>query len=91
MKAFTGGGTGPKLYPVAVKCNKCGEILTTQVNMGNDLSVEYKPDGTPESFNCRKVIIGSGRCFQSIEVILQFDSRRNLKEKEIHGGTFVEE
>lgn len=87
-----GGGTGgPGLYPVRVKCNRCGEILTAHVNMANDLSVEYGSSGSPQSYSCRKIIQGSGRCFQTVEVILQFDSHRTLKEKEIHGGTFVEE
>jgi hypothetical protein len=90
-KAFSGGGNVPRQYPLSVKCRKCGEILTAHINLANDLSVEYKPDGTPESFTCRKIIQGSGRCFQAVEVILRFDSRRNLTEKEIHGGTFVEE
>ena len=58
--------------------------------MANDLSVEYGPTGNPQSYSCRKVLMGSGRCFQSIEVVLKFNSRRSLQEKEIHGGKFVE-
>ncbi|MGB7539801.1 MAG: hypothetical protein WBM17_14760 [Anaerolineales bacterium] len=77
-------------YPISVRCNRCGEILTARVNMANDLSVEYAPNGNPQSYACRKVLMGGGRCFQSIEVILKFDSRRSLQEKEIHGGKFVE-
>jgi hypothetical protein len=86
-----GGAGGPKLYPIKVQCNRCGEILTAKVNMANDLSVEYGSSGSPQSYSCRKIIQGSGRCFQTIEVVLQFDSHRALKEKEIHGGKFVEE
>ena len=93
LNAFSGGSgmEGSMLYPVKVKCNRCGEILTARVNLANDLSVEYSPSGSPQSFACRKIIQGSGRCFQTIEVVLRYDSRRTLKEKEIHGGTFVEE
>ncbi len=90
LKSFSGGSPIPA-YPISVRCNRCGEILTARVNMANDLSVEYGPTGNPESYSCRKVLMGSGRCFQSIEVILKFDSRRSLKEKEVHGGKFVEE
>ncbi len=89
MKSFS--GESPKFYPLSVKCNRCGEILTAQVNMANDLSVEYNATGNPQSYSCRKVLLGSSRCFQSIEVVLKFDSRRSLQEKEIHGGTFVAE
>jgi hypothetical protein len=93
VKALSGGGGtgGLGLYPVRVKCNRCGEILIAHVNMANDLSVEYGSSGSPQSYSCRKIIQGSGRCFQTIEIILQFDSHRTLQEKEIHGGTFVEE
>jgi hypothetical protein len=37
------------------------------------------------------ISVQCNRCFQSIEVILKFDSRRSLKEKEVHGGKFVED
>ena len=89
LKSFA--GDGPRMYPLAVKCKRCGEVLTAQVNMANDLSVEYDASGSIQSYSCRKVLVGSGRCFQSIEVRLTFDARRSLKEKEIRGGTFVEE
>jgi hypothetical protein len=92
LKAFSGGGgmEGSMHYPVKVKCDRCGEILTANVNLANDLSVEYGSSGAPQSYACRKFVQGSGRCFQTIEVVLRFDSHRSLKEKEIHGGTFVE-
>jgi hypothetical protein len=83
-------GPGPKTFPVTVKCGRCGEILTARINLANDLSVEYGPTGTPQSYTCRKVLQGGGRCFQTVEVLLTFDSRRSLRDKEIHGGTFVE-
>ena len=93
LNAVSGGSGagGPKLYPVKVKCKRCGEILTGAINLANDLSVEYDSSGSPHSYTCRKVIQGSGRCFQTVEVVLQFDSHRTLKEKEITGGTFVED
>jgi hypothetical protein len=89
LKSFSGGSS--MMYPLKVKCSRCGEILTAQVNLANDLSVEYDASGNPESYSCRKIVLGSGRCFQPIEVTLKFDSRRSLQEKEIHGGTFVED
>jgi len=89
LKSFSGGS--PTIYPLKVQCNRCGEILIARINMANDLSVEYGSTGNPQSYSCRKVIQGSGRCFQSIEVLLKFDSQRSLREKEIHGGKIVEE
>jgi hypothetical protein len=89
MKSFS--GPSPMVHTLAVKCNRCGEILTARINLANDLSVDYDPTGNPQSYSCRKVLQGGGRCFQPIEVVLIFDSRRSLMEKEIHGGKFVEE
>jgi hypothetical protein len=39
----------------------------------------------------RKVLIGSGRCFQPIEVKLTFDANRNIISREITGGDFIAE
>jgi hypothetical protein len=85
------GGRPVLASSISVKCNRCGEILTARVNLANDLSGEFDPKGTLLFYTCRKVLQGNGRCFQSIEVILKYDSQRLLKEKEIHGGQFVEE
>jgi hypothetical protein len=90
LKSLTGGGPAGA-YPLTVKCGRCGEILTARVNLANDLSVEYGPSGNPQSYSCRKVLQGGGRCFQQVEVVLTFDSQRGLREREIHGGVFVEE
>ena len=53
-----------------------------------DLSLEY--EGKDNVYFGRKVLIGSGRCFQQIEVEAKFTSARDLIEKEVKGGTFVE-
>jgi hypothetical protein len=35
--------------------------------------------------------MGSGLCYQQIEVSLKFDASRQLLEKEISGGKFLED
>ncbi len=77
-------------YPFAVKCRRCGEVIQGQVNVFNDPSLEYDENGKPY-FTCRKVLMGSGACFQQIEVILKFDEPRRLLDRQITGGEFVEE
>ncbi len=88
------GGSAPAsssrtLYPVTVRCRRCGELLTTHVNLSNDLSQDYERD----IFFVRKLISGSGanRCFQQIEVELTFDANKQLLERQISGGSFVDE
>jgi len=78
-----------ELYPIIVRCRRCGETLTTAVNLSNDLSQDYERD----VFFVRKLISGSGanRCFQQIEIQLTFDANKRLLEREITGGIFIDE
>ena len=69
-----------------VKCDKCGEILKGRVDLYNDLSIQYEDSGRKSSYYCRKVFVGSNRCYQPIEVELSFDKNRNLSGEEIRGG-----
>lgn len=70
-----------------VKCKRCGEIIEGRVDLDNDLSMNDEGNG----YIFRKGLIGGNRCFQQIEVELNFDSSRQLIEKTITGGMFVEE
>ncbi|RME44051.1 MAG: hypothetical protein D6796_12270 [Caldilineae bacterium] len=70
--------------PIYVRCQRCGEALTTRVDLRNDLS--WQDDDT---YFTRKVLIGSGRCFQQIEVRLHFDAARRLTDRQIRGGVFL--
>ena len=82
------------VYWIHVKCNRCGEVLSTRVNLNNDLSINYgeSEDGSDTTYFCRKTLMGSGegRCFQRVEVALTFDNHRNLINREVTGGNFVE-
>jgi len=88
LKNLFGGGT-PSLssdfYPFTVRCDRCGETIEGKVNLSNDLSLDDEG-----RYHVRKVLMGGGRCFQQIEVILKFDASRQLQEKIVSGGTFVE-
>ena len=84
---------GPKkseknYYVFQVKCKRCGEIIEGRVDLDNDLSVEY--DGDSKVYFGRKVLMGSGHCFQQVEVEMKFTADRELIEKEIKGGSFAE-
>ncbi len=83
--------SGGHLYSLAVQCNRCGEVIQAQVNLNNDLSVEYDGNGNVTSYFCRKVLIGKQRCYQPIEVALTFDAKRKLVDRKVTDGKFVEE
>lgn len=78
------------LMPLKVRCQRCGEIIETQVDLANDLSADYD-DAGQATYHCRKGLIGKGHCYQTIEVELQFDANRRVIERQISGGDFVED
>ncbi len=76
-------------YSFSVKCRRCGEVIPGQVNIFNDPSVEFDEKGKP-FYICRKVLMGSGSCFQQIEVVFKFDESRRVLDRQITGGEFLE-
>jgi len=84
---FSGATAKPEkhYYTFNVKCKRCGEIIEARVDLDNDLSLNDEGDG----YLVRKGLVGANRCFQQIEVELKFDSSRQLLERHITGGEFV--
>ncbi len=85
---FGGGGTAKpekRYYTFHVKCNRCGEIIEGRVDLDNDLSLNDEGNG----YLVRKTLMGGNRCFQQIEVELNFDSSRQLLEQQVTGGQFT--
>lgn len=88
LKKLFGSGTlssGSDFYTFFVKCDRCHETIEGRINMSNDLSL-YDEGG----YFVRKVLIGSGRCFQQIEAMFKFDASRKLQDRQISGGEFIE-
>ncbi len=77
-----------RFYSFAVQCNRCGETIAGRVNLANDLSADY--DGDHIVYHVRKVLVGSGLCFQRIEVEFHFDASHRLLDQQATGGHFVE-
>jgi hypothetical protein len=73
---------------ITVRCNKCGEVIRTRVNLRNDLSEDYI-DGVKKYFT-RKTIIGSNRCYAPVEVELTYNAEHKRIDQQIHGGAFVD-
>lgn len=82
-----------RYFPVRVRSRRCGEILETRIDLHNDLAVRYDERGQVTGYYVRKLLQGSGRnrCFDTVEVELFFDARRQLVDRQVHGGTFVDE
>jgi hypothetical protein len=76
-------------YWIYVVCDRCGEKIRARLDLLNDLSVEYGTSEADNRYHCRKVLIGEQRCYQPIEVELNFDHRRKLLDQNIKGGKFI--
>lgn len=80
-------GIDKNAYWETVRCKRCGETIRARINLANDLSAEY--DGGTTTYVVRKILMGEGRCFQQVEVILKFDEKRHLIDRAISGGEFL--
>ena len=87
---FGGLNTKPekRYYVFKVKCSRCGEVIEGRLDLDNDLSLDYEGDSTV--YFVRKGLIGENRCFQQIEVEMKFTANRELIEKQVQGGAFIE-
>jgi hypothetical protein len=83
-----GEGEALRVY---VRCDKCGETIKTRIDLSHDLTPNYSAEGRVTDYVVRKVLIGSQRCFEPIEVKLTFDSQRRVSSREINGGQFISE
>jgi len=86
--ASAAGSDSRNIYPLVVKCKRCGEVVEGQVNLASDVSAA---DGEEGGYYCRKLLMGKQRCFQQIEVQLRFSTDRRLVDRQIAGGQFADE
>lgn len=89
ISSLFGSSDSGRNYWFYVKCDNCGEVLKGRVDMQNDLSLIYGSEKEAPGYYCRKVIVGSKRCFRPIEVEFFFDSNRKKLDRKIQGGEFV--
>ncbi len=76
-----------RAYWIYARCNRCKEVLRARVDLYNDLSLDY--DAPQAAYICRKVLMGTSRCFQQIEVSLKFDQNRKLTDSQVSGGQLI--
>jgi hypothetical protein len=79
-----------RYHTFQVKCNRCGEIIDGRIDLDNDLSIEFEGENRTVYFGRKVLMSDSGRCFQQIEVEMKFTPKRELIEKNVSGGTFIE-
>jgi hypothetical protein len=92
QKFFPKVAESGRFFPLAARCGHCGEIVRAQINLYNDLSLgDSGNEGSSDDYVCRKVLVGNGRCYRPLEVTLKFNAHKQLLEKTVSGGEWVEE
>lgn len=76
---------------VRLQCDRCGEVLTAQVDLQHDLSVEYGERPSADRYFVHKTVTGSGPCFQRIHVDLEFDAQKQRSGAQVSGGRLISE
>jgi hypothetical protein len=79
--------TEKRYYTFSVKCKRCGEIIAGRLDLNNELSIEYIDKR--DVYYGRKVLMGSGKCFQQLEATFKFTAAHTLIERQVTGGEFV--
>ncbi|MCJ7530162.1 MAG: hypothetical protein MUO64_03930 [Anaerolineales bacterium] len=87
---FPRGHTETALW-LFVKCNRCGEVLRTRIDLRNDLSQADVEEEEDQTYICRKILVGSRHCFQRIEIECRYDQQHRLLDRKIQGGKFITE
>ena len=85
-----GGGSDSRFLPIYVLSRRCNEPIAGQLDMLNELSLaDDEEDG---AYYGRKVLHTSGerRCFDQVEVMLWFNSNKQLLRQEVAGGRWLE-
>jgi hypothetical protein len=69
-----------------IRSNRCDEVIQLRLDRANDLSIQ---DYSPLTYYTRKLVVGT-KCFDRMEAEFTFDSNRQLIDKSVQGGEFVE-
>ena len=72
-----------------VRCNECREQFHLFINKSWELMQNFEENGGV-TYSLQKEIFGVG-CSNRILVKMQFDSRKNLKSRQIENGEFIED
>lgn len=86
LKSLLGGSKeqSNEAYWLYVRCRRCGEVIKTRVDLLNSLSLNDEG-----GYTVSKTLVGNRLCFERIEVILTFDEQRQLINRDIARGDFI--
>ena len=84
----TGGSTQDGFF-LHVRCDACGERFSLFIDKSHDLTQQFNKDGSV-TYKLIKEVVGAG-CRNKIQVVIDFDTRKNEVQRQIENGTFLED
>jgi hypothetical protein len=81
---FSSNNEMDSAYYLYVRCQRCGEVIRTRIDLQQSLS--QNDEG---GYTINKTLVGNRHCFERIEVILTFDESRRLISRDVSRGEFV--
>lgn len=86
---FSGGSSSSKLIDVYVEDNKCGNQMKLLFRKSYDIQKVYEDDREAD-YEINKVVV-CDKCYNKIQLHLEFDKRYNIINKEIENGKIISE
>jgi len=85
---FSGSdGNNSKLVDIYVEDNKCGNQMKLLFRKSYDIQKVYKDD-RDAAYEIKKVVV-CDKCYNKIELHLEFDKKYNILNKEIESGKII--
>jgi len=87
---FTGDGSNQsKLIDIYVEDNKCGNQMKLLFRKSYDIQKVYKDDRVA-AYEIKKVVV-CDKCYNKIDLHLEFDKRYKIISQEIENGKIISE
>ncbi len=72
---------------VYLKCDKCGEPISLRIRKSSEIQRDESGGKTYDMF-VNKIVVGS-KCFNRMELRLEFDKAYRVVNRELKGGSFI--
>lgn len=87
IKSIFSGGNQSKLIDIYVEDNKCGNQMKLLFRKSYDIQKVYE-DNREAAYEIKKVVV-CDKCYNKIELHLEFDKRYNIINQEIESGKII--
>lgn len=89
IKSIFSGGSQSKLIDIYIEDDKCGNQMKLLFRKSYDIQKVYE-DNREAAYEIQKMVV-CDKCYNKIELQLEFDKRYNIINQEIKDGKIISE